>query len=343
MGLLDTNEALRQEREGRRPDRPKISLILGLIVSLGFAASGWGAEPALLRVNYSAVSGAFAPIWLAQDKGLFTKYGLVVDLKYILPSTATQALLTKSLDIANPGGEIIEAGLGGEKVVFIAGILNRIVFSLYSKPEILKLTDLQGKVLGVTQPGSTTDFAARVLLQEAGMSPGKDVRVLHLRGIPEIMTALSQGIIDAGIISAPVTLRARQAGLRELVNITEKNIPMIHAAFATTREFLKDHPDRVRRFLQAYLEGLKMARSDAEQTKQTIGKYTRTTNAEDLEETYRTFLPAWEKVPYVPAAGVQTLLNFATHPAAPMAKPDQFIDNSFLAELERSGFVERLY
>lgn len=343
MGLLDPNEALRQKWEGRRPDRPKISLILGLIVSLGFVASGWGAEPAMLRVNYSAVSGAFAPIWLAQDRGLFTKYGVVVDLKYILPSTATQALLSKSLDIVNPGGEIIEAGLGGEKVVFIAGILNRIVFSLYSKPEILKFSDLRGKVLGVTQPGSTTDFAARLLLQEAGMSPGKDVRVLHLKGIPEIMTALSQGIIDAGIISAPITLRARQVGLRELVNITEKNIPMIHAAFATTREFLKDHPDRVRRFLQAYLEGLKMARSDAEQTKQIIGKYTRTTNMEDLEETYRTFLPAWEKVPYVPAAGVQTLLNFATHPAAPTAKPDQFIDNSFLTELERSGFVERLY
>lgn len=66
-------------------------------------------------------------------------------------------------------------------------------------------------------------------------------------------------------------------------------------------------------------------------------------SADDLEETYRTFLPAWEKVPDVRAASVQTLLNFATHPAARTAKPDQFIDNSFVSELERSGFIERLY
>ena len=150
-------------------------------------------------------------------------------------------------------------------------------------------------------------------------------------------------LFRSGIISAPVTLKARQAGFRELVNITEKNVPMIHAAFATTKEFVKDHPDRVRQFLQAYLEGLKIARTDAEQTRQVIGKYTRITNTEELDETYRTFLPAWEKVPYVRAAGVQTLLSFATHPGAPAARPDQFIDNSFLAELERSGFVERLY
>ena len=51
----------------------------------------------------------------------------------------------------------------------------------------------------------------------------------------------------------------------------------------------------------------------------------------------------WEKVPYVSPAAVQTLLDFAKHPAAKTAKPEQFIDNSILAELERSGFVNQLY
>ena len=317
--------------------------ILALVTVVGFATGAWAADPAPLRVNYSAVSGAFAPLWLAEERGLFGKYGLAVDLRYVVPRTATQGLLSRTLDIVNPGGEIIEAGLGGEKVVFIAGILNRVVFSLFSKPEITRFSDLKGKVLGVTQPGSTTDFTARLLAQEAGMVPGKDLQILHLQGIPETFASLSQGVIDAGILSAPVTLKARQAGFRELVNITEKNIPMIHAAFATTREFASTNPERVRQFLQAYVEGLKIAKSDAEGTKRVIGKYTKMGSADDLEETYRTFLPAWEKVPAVRAASVQTLLNFATHPAARTAKPDQFIDNSFVSELERSGFIERLY
>ena len=175
------------------------------------------------------------------------------------------------------------------------------------------------------------------------MSLGKDARILHLKGIPEIMASLSQGTIDAGIISAPTTLRARQAGFKELVNITAKNIPMIHAAFASTRDFLRDHPERARRFLQGYLEGLKVALNDAAQTKQVISKYTRMEKPEDLEETYRTFAVAWEKTPYVSVAGVQTLLNFAAHPGARSAKPEQFVDNSLLKELERSGFIDKLY
>lgn len=319
------------------------SLIIGLIFSLGLAGSLWGAETPMVRANYSGISGAFAPVWLAQEKGLFAKYSVTVDLRFIAPATATQALLAKNLDIVNPGGELIEAALSGERVVFFAGILNRIVFSMYSKPEIRTVSDLRGKIVGVTLPGSTTDFTARILLQQAGLSPLKDAKILYLKGMEPIVAALSQGNIDAGIISAPATLKARQAGFKELVNITEKNIPMIHAAFASSRDFLKDQPDRVRRFLQAYIEGIKLARSDAGQAKQAIGKYTKTTNVEDLEETYRTFLPAWEKVPHVSSAAVQTLLDFATHPAARSAKPESFIDNSLLAELERSGFIDKLY
>src|SRR3990172_12870117 len=94
------------------------------------------ADAPALRANYSAFSGAFAPVWIAADKGLFAKYGLKVDIRYIAPATSTQALLAKNLDLINPGGEIVEAGLNGEPVVYIAGILNRDVMSLYAKPEI---------------------------------------------------------------------------------------------------------------------------------------------------------------------------------------------------------------
>ena len=321
------------------------TLFIALLMILTPACFGtvWAAELLPLRANYSAISGAFAPLWIAQENGLFAKYGLAVDLKYILPSTGTQALLAGSLDIITPGGEIIEAGLGGANVVYIGGVLNRIVFSVYSKPEIRQFSDLRGKILGVTQPGSTTDFAARMLIQEAGMSPGRDVGVIHLQGIPEILAALSLGRIDAGIISPPTTLRARQAGLKELVDITARNIPMLHTVLATTRGFIKEHPDRVRAYLQGYLEGLKVTRTDAAETKRIISKYTKMENPDDLEETYRTFLKAWEKVPYVSAPAAQTLLNFATHPAAKTAKPEQFIDNSILAEIEKSGFIEKLY
>jgi ABC-type nitrate/sulfonate/bicarbonate transport system substrate-binding protein len=322
----------------------KATVLLSLLFVVVIGASGANAgEAPSVRANYAAFSGAFAPLWIAADKNLFTKYGLNVDIRYIAPATATQALIGKNLEIINPGGEIVEAGLNGEPVVYIAGIMNRAVMSVYAKPEIGSLADLKGKVLAVTVPGATTDFAARVLLQQARLTPGKDVKLLYLKGMMEILAGINQGNAVAGIFTSPTTLKAQHAGLKELVNVTEQNIPMIHAALASTKEYIKTRPDNVRRFLQAYLEGIKIARTDADYTKQIIGKYTKTTDVSDLENSYQTFLPAWERLPLVPAAAVQTMLNFATHPGAKTAKPEAFIDNSILAEIGKSGFVDKLY
>jgi NitT/TauT family transport system substrate-binding protein len=321
---------------------PLTGLLLMFFALIG-SFTAHAAEMPAVRANYAAFSGAFAPLWITAERDLFTKYGLNVDLRYIAPATATQALLSKNLDIINPGGEIVEAGLNGEAVVYIAGILNRAVMSIYAKPEINSMGDLKGKVLGVTVPGATTDFAARVLLQQAGLTPGKDVKLLYLKGMVEILAGISQGNAVAGIFTAPTTLKARNAGLKELVNVTEKNIPMVHAGLATTRDYLRTQPDNARRFLQAYLEGIKIALTDAELAKRIIGKYTKTTDPGDLESSYQAFFPAWERLPIVPAAAVQTLLNFASHQNAKTAKPESLIDNSILNELDKSGFVEKLY
>ena len=293
----------------------QILLALFLIVMWPLKIAS-AAELLPLRATYSSIGGAFAPLWLAQDKGLFTKYGLAVELKYILSATGTQALFSGSIDIVNPATEIVEAGLGGQRVAFIIGILNRAVLSVYSKAELHQLTDLRGKVMGVTLPGSTTDLTAKILFQQAGMVPGKDVQVTHLQGMPDIITALTQGRIDAGVVSAPTTLKLRQAGFKELVDVAARNVPMIHAGLATTKDFIKNNPEKVRRYVQAYIEGTKIARTDPETTKQIIGKYTKTDNKEDLDETYNTYAKVWEQAPYVSVAGMQTLLNFAVNPPA---------------------------
>ena len=136
----------------------KLACSLLLLVAAPFYGvfGARAAEMPTLRANYAAFSGAFAPLWIAAERNLFAKYGLNVDLRYIAPATATQALIAKNLDIINPGGEIVEAGLNGEPVIYIAGILNRAVMSIYAKPEIASVADLKGKVLGLTVPGATT-------------------------------------------------------------------------------------------------------------------------------------------------------------------------------------------
>jgi ABC-type nitrate/sulfonate/bicarbonate transport system substrate-binding protein len=196
-----------------------IKTLISLALFFAFACSPnrtQAADAPLVRANYAAFSGAFAPLWIAADRNLFAKYGLNVDIRYIAPATATQALIGKNLEIINPGGEIVEAGLNSEPVVYFAGILNRAVMSIYAKPEIASLADLKGKVLAVTVPGATTDFAARVLLQQARLTPGKDVKLIYLKGMVEILTGINQGNADAGIFTSPTTLESTARWLERI-------------------------------------------------------------------------------------------------------------------------------
>ena len=320
-----------------------IFIAVMLLLSVTLSNEARAADLPVVRASYNAIGGVFTPIWLAQESKLFNKHGISVDLRFLPLTTGTQALLSKDVDIITPGGELLEAGLNGERVVYIAGIANRVVLSIFAKPEIHSLSDLRGKIVSALSPGSISDHLARILFQEAGLTPGQDVKMLYLKSGPEILAALTSGAIDAGIISAPITLKARQAGFKEIVNVPERNIPMIHAGLSTTRDFIKEHRDRARSFLRAYMEAVKIASANPKEAKQAISKYTKTTNEEDLEETYQTFAKVWERVPYVSTAAVQSVLNFTRHPGAKTAKPEQFIDNSILAELEKSGFVTQLY
>src|SRR5687768_7064218 len=99
-----------------RSRRGRCLFLTVLIAVLSATTVARGAELIPLRATYSSIGGAFAPLWLAVDKGLFAKYGLAVDMKYLLSATGTQALLSGSVDIVNPATEIIEAGLGGARV-----------------------------------------------------------------------------------------------------------------------------------------------------------------------------------------------------------------------------------
>jgi len=74
-----------------------------------------------------------------------------------------------------------------------------------------------------------------------------------------------------------------------------------------------------------------------------IAKYTKTDDKQDLDDSYKTNFTAWERAPYVSLPAVQTMLNFANHPAGKSAKTEQLVDNSVIAELEKSGFIDRLY
>jgi ABC-type nitrate/sulfonate/bicarbonate transport system substrate-binding protein len=289
----------------------------------------------------------FAPIFVAQEQGLFKKYGLAVKELILLRGTgpaAAQMLVAGTAPIAALGGALVEAALRGGGLSYIASTSNHLIFSLYSRADLMRPEDLKGKTVAVDAKGGSIELATIVALKQLGLTLGKDVNAVYLGGPVAQLGALEKGVVDATTLSAPTTLRARSMGLKELINIGALNLNYVHTAIGVNRSFAKQNPDTIDEFLRAYIEGLKLTREDPQGTQKAIAKYTGINDVEALRVTYETFLPAFQqRVPYVARESVQGVLNFSSSPEAKSQRAEDFIDHSYLEKLEASGFVKKLY
>lgn len=335
------------ERNSLSTRRRLLIPVFHIIAILGFLAAPPGFSQTIpgkverLVVTYVAVSGSYGPLFLAKEQGLFEKYGVEVELQYLNPTAGVQAMTAGSVQLYAGGTAALEAALNGIDLVYVASIVDQFVLSLFGLPELQSLAELKGKTLGVTQPGTPSYFGTLLLLKRYGLEPDRDVKITFLRGLPEILAALKEGVIQAGISAPPLTLMARKGGLKELVDMGKLKIPFPQTAFAVMRPFVAARRESLIRFLKGYIEGVKLAKANRSITEQVLAKYTKVAEPEINAENYAAFSAMWEPVPYMSDAGMQTALSLSTNPKAKGARVENYIDNSLVEELARSGFVSR--
>jgi ABC-type nitrate/sulfonate/bicarbonate transport system substrate-binding protein len=304
-----------------------------------------------INVSYTSEGGAGAALWVAKEAGLFEKYGLDVSLRRLAGSSlVVQAMLAKENSIAQIGGTaIVDARLAGADLVYLASVIDTMVASIYSLPLIAKIEDLKGRKVGVTRFGTITDFFARYALKTKGLVPDRDVGIVQMNNLSNTLSSLKIGAIEAGVITAPVTLQARKLGFRELVDMTKLGGSFPGNGIVTTRDYLrpKENRETLQRFMKGYVEGISVALKNHQQTLKIISQYSRTTDPEILEETYQVIVAkAFLKVPYPSVQGFQTVLDFIGETRDPRAKtidPNSIIDPIFVKELDESGFIKGLY
>jgi LysM repeat protein len=228
----------------------------------------------------------------------------------------------------------------------IAGVVNTLIFQLYTDKTISRPDQLKGKAVGVTRFGSSTDFAMRYALEKYGLEPNKDVTILQLGNVPALLSALEGGKLQAAMLSPPTTLRAKKAGFPVLADLQMLGLEYQHTGVATTRALIKSKPDLVRDFMRAYVEGIHYAKTHRKESLDILAKYLRTDDKEVLEETYESImLTLVPEKPYPTLKGIQIMLREmgARDATARAARPEQFVDLTFVKELDASGYVDRLY
>ena len=328
----------------------KAFLILQTFVfftSLGLAASEVGGRPEKTEIIIAVAqpSGGFTPIWVAYEAGFFKKYGLDAKLQLLSPQVSAQAVVSGEVDFALVAPDLINAHLRGAATKLFGGTLQQFVFQMWGAKQITDIQELKGKTVAVSTPRSAIDLSTREALKKSGLAPDKDVKFLYVQTVPAILTSLISGKTSAGTLSAPNTLKARDAGLNLLVDIGKLNIPGFQVAYGTTERYLKTNPNTIYAFLKAVAEGVVLSKKDPAVAKRAIAKYAQIDDPKMLDGTYDTFAPYWDMGLAVRAETIQAQFSYADEKEFPQAKnadPREVFDNSFGDNLEKSGFFNKV-
>ena len=301
-----------------------------------------------IRIVYSSISGNMAPLWVTYEKGFFRRYALDVELILVEGgSRAVQTLVSGDAALAQmAGAAVIQSNLTGADVVMIAGILNTMNYEFIVDKNIQRPDQLKGKAVAVSRFGSSSDFATRFALHRYGLVPGKDVSILEIGTQPDRFAALEAGRIQAVMLEIPLTHKAKKMGFRVLANLKMLGLEYQHTGIATTRGLIKSQPELIRNFMKAYVEGIHYYKTHRKESLAVIAKYLRTNDAEALKEIYEDIgLALVPEKPYPTLKGIGVMLDElrGKEPKAQTARPEQFVDLTFVKELDSSGVIDRLY
>jgi NitT/TauT family transport system substrate-binding protein len=323
----------------------KFLLLAGLI---SFCPSPLFAQFTKLKVAYPTTVGSMAVLWVTKDAGLFEKHGLEVELIYVAGSSkVVQAMLAKEIPIAEIAiPAVIQANLAGADLIMLAGPNHKPGQKIMVKPEIKTNEQLKGKKIGITRFGTSDDFLLRYVLGKWGIQADREVALIQLGGSPEIVAGLVSKSVDGGMLSSPLHLTAAKLGFSLLSDLSAMGIDYQGAGVVTTKNYMRENPETLRRYMRAYVEGLHRLKTDGPFAKRVIAKYSRINEAEALNETYQHYaVKVMPNIPYPTNKGIQMVLDEigSRSPRAKSLSPSSLVDVTYLQELEQSGFTKRLY
>ena len=323
--------------------RSSLGVIFGFILATASLAAG----QEKLRLAWAGFSPTNSPVWVMEDRKLLQKQGVTPEIISINASpTVLQALLANEIEAASISVTTLTSSrLAGADTVMILGVVPTFVDHIVSLSNITAVEQLKGKTAGVNRLGSTSDLGLRLALKKLGIDPEKDVKIIPTGGTAERFAALSKGITQFTIIPEPFLTQAEKLGFRNLFNISDLKIPFWWNGILSRESIIKTQRPLLSKLVRAMVEAIHIIKSDKEYAKTIFKKNLGINDPEGLERAYKDYSNAFPEFPYPNPEGVKTMLDDLApkNPKAASADPKAYVDMSFVAELDKSGFIKQLY
>lgn len=307
------------------------SALLILMGLVGLASHG-SAQNRSVKIAYSAVSAGIGTIWLTHEEGLFKKHGLDSSLVYIRGgTTAAQALLAGEIQFGHLSpAPMMTAWAQGADIAWIGTTVHNMVFTLLTDAAITRGSDLKGKRIGITRLGSASDLATRLALEHLGVG-SKEVTLIAMGGIPDILAGMRAGAVQGGILSPPTSTAARDLGFKPLVFIPDLGKEYTFAGIAAKRGYIQAHAEITRAFMAALTDGAKIFKEDTRAALKVLRKYMRTDDR-TLEGGYKEYTGTISSPPYPSLKGLEPIREglLDSTPSLKQVDLKKFVDDRFV-------------
>ena len=298
-----------------------------------------------IRIAYSSVNPHALLVSLAEKRGLFAKYGLSSVVVYIPGgSTVVQTMVSGDVDLGQlTGAPGVAANLRGADIVYIAMTDDTMGYQVATRGDIKSPAELKGKRVGISRFASSSDFGTRTLLKRLGIDP-KEVTILQIGNEAERLAALKSGSIDASVFNAPFGNVAKKFNFNILADAGALGIPYFNTGMCGSAKVLQKNEGRILNFLRAYLEAIKIFKTEPEYTLKALAQFSRVNDMELLKEAYDYNRNKIPDVPYPSLKAMQAVVDplVEADPKLPKVDARNYISDRYLKKLEQEGFVKKL-
>ena len=306
-----------------------------------------GEPPIMLRVATSAVTGGFVHLYTGLENGIFEKYGLKCEHVYIRgQSPALAALANDQVQFNYGAADGSLPGLAaGVDAKFVASPLVKLPYVMVARKEIRRPEDLKGKSIGVTRPGDLSARLSRQVVRKFGLT-ADDVTIHPIGGSQqERYQAMVGNVVQAILVTPPLDARAKSDGFNVIYRLVDLDIPFIYSSLITNYRMLRERPETVQRMVAALAETVYFVEKNPEKAKAAIAKAMRIKDEEALQSSYNVYAKEIvDRTMMVPGKSINEAVEIARDTGTLVRrKPEELYDNSFVINLEKTGFLKELW
>ena len=331
---------------------PAVLVILfALLIPLSVSANPYlpkpGDRPTSIRIATSAVTGGFVQLYTGLDNGIFEKYGLKCEHVYIRgQSPALAALANDQVQFNYGAADGSLPGLAaGVDAKFVASPLVKLPYVMVARKEIRRPEDLKGKAIGVTRPGDLSARLSRQVVRKFGLTTD-DVTIHPIGGSQqERYQAMVGNVVQAILVTPPLDVRAKSDGFNVIYRLIDLDIPFIYSSLITNKKMLRERPEIVQRMVAALAESVWFVEKNPDKAKAAIAKAMRVKDEEALQSSFNVYAKEIvDRTMMVPGKSISEAVEIARETGTIIRKkPEELYDNSFVINLEKSGFLKELW